>query len=64
MFGLPPPAQPADQRSLTSKRRAMIEGCRREAVKNAPRVLSRHAPIIAKAGHPGAGLTVSAGSET
>lgn len=44
MFGLPPPAQPADQRSLTAKRRATVEGCRGEAVKNAPRVSSRHPP--------------------
>lgn len=45
MFGLPPPTRPADQRSGNVED-AIVEG-RGEAVKSAPRVLSR-IPIIAQ----------------
>lgn len=47
VFGLPPPTKPADQRSRTVED-TMAEGCRGEAVKSAPRVLSRVCPIIAQ----------------
>lgn len=64
VFGLPPPTQADDQRSQTVAKDAMAEGCRGEAVKSAPRVLPRVPPIIAQGSCPGAGFTVSAGSET
>lgn len=63
VFGLPPPTKPADHRSRAVKD-AMAKGCPGEAVKSAPRVLSRVPSSSYKARRPGAGFTVSAGSET
>lgn len=63
VFALRPPTKPDDQRSRTGKD-AMAEGCRGEAVKSAPRVLSRVPPSSHKARRSGAGFTVSAGSDT